>query len=80
MLRFHHDTHLDEFERMVRMLADHLFGAYSADQIMGYVSVEPEGNAVDRPGLLDGAVGVALVLAACSSDRVPTWDRMFLLS
>jgi hypothetical protein len=35
---------------------------------------------VDRPGLLDGAPGAALVLLAAATDVEPAWDRVFLLS
>ncbi len=33
-----------------------------------------------RPGLMNGAAGVALALAAASSRTEPTWDRLLLLS
>jgi hypothetical protein len=35
---------------------------------------------VDRPGVLDGAAGVAMVLLAAAVDVEPDWDRLFLLA
>jgi lantibiotic modifying enzyme len=34
----------------------------------------------NRPGVLEGAAGVALVLLAASTPVEPVWDRMFLIS
>jgi hypothetical protein len=31
-------------------------------------------------GLLEGAAGIALVLAAATTSLEPVWDRMFLVS
>ena len=38
------------------------------------------GTAPTRPGLLDGAAGVILVLLAAAIDDAPVWNQMLLLS
>ena len=57
---------------------DLLLAAYGPDSLLGFRSVEPGGNLVDQPGLLDGAAGVALISFGPPSSS-PAWDRMFLL-
>jgi len=44
------------------------------------LSVGGESLHVANPSLLDGAIGVALVLLAAVSPTEPEWDRMFLMS
>jgi lantibiotic biosynthesis protein len=79
-LRFAHDTGLPVFDAAARALLDQLLAAYRPESPLGYVSLEPGGNPVDRPGLLDGSAGVAMVLLAAASDVAPGWDRLFLLA
>ncbi|MEV0390023.1 lanthionine synthetase C family protein [Nonomuraea sp. NPDC050643] len=78
VLRFAHDTGL--FRQAVTELVDELLAAYQPERPLGYASLEPQGNSVDRAGVLDGAAGVVLVLLAAATDVEPTWDRLFLLS
>jgi len=80
MLRFAHDTGLPQFAEAVQSLSDQLLSLYEPDTLLGYYNLEPGGNRVDQPGLLDGAPGVALVLLAASTPVEPSWDRLFLLS
>ena len=79
-LRFAHDTGAAIFHDAAADLVDQILAAYDPDRLLGFCSIEPAGNPVDQPGLLDGAPGVALVLLAASSDIEPTWDRLFLLA
>lgn len=79
-LRFAHDTGLPIFSDSATALTEQLLSLYDPERALGFCSIEPGGNLVDQPGLLDGAPGVALVLLAASSDVKPTWDRLFLLS
>ena len=79
-LRFAHDTGLPVFADAGQALTEQLLGLYAPERILGFASIEPGGNRVDQPGLLDGAPGVALVLLAATSDAEPVWDRMFLLA
>jgi hypothetical protein len=79
-VRFAHDTRLPAFSAAATELVDGLLAAYEPDRPLGYASIEPGPNPVDRPGLLDGAPGVALALLAAATDTEPTWDRLFLLS
>jgi hypothetical protein len=79
-LRFSHDTGLPVFAQAASELTDQLLSLYDPERALGFCSIEPGGNLVDQPGLLDGAPGVALVLLAASSNVEPTWDRLFLLS
>lgn len=80
VLRFAHDTGLPVFAEAAAELVDELLAAYEPDRLLGYASLEPAGNRVDRAGLLDGAPGIAMVLLAAATDVEPTWDRLFLLS
>jgi hypothetical protein len=79
-LRFAHDTGLAVFADATRTLVEQLLAAYRPDRPLGYYSLEPGDNPVDRPGVLDGASGVAMVLLAAATDTEPSWDRLFLLS
>ncbi|MER7540113.1 lanthionine synthetase C family protein [Streptomyces sp. NPDC097704] len=80
VLRFAHDTRLPFLTGAAEQLVSQLLAAYAPDRPVGYASLEPGDNPVDRVGLLDGAAGVALVLLAAATDAEPTWDRLFLLS
>lgn len=79
-LRFANDTGLPLFAEAAQTLGEQLLSLYEPDSLLGYCSLEPGGQRVDQPGLLDGAPGVALVLLAAATDVEPTWDRLFLLS
>ncbi|HEY2592662.1 MAG TPA: lanthionine synthetase C family protein [Chloroflexota bacterium] len=79
-LRFAQESRLPALRDDVDALADALVNAYQPERTVGYVSLEPGDNQVDRPGVLDGAAGVAMVLLAAATDIEPTWDRVFLLS
>jgi hypothetical protein len=80
VLRFANDTGLAVLTDGANQLVDQLLAAYEPERPLGYASLEPGGNPVDRCGLLDGASGVALVLLAAATDTEPRWDRLFLLS
>ena len=79
-LRFAQDTELPQFTEAAHALGEQLLSLYDPDTLLGYYSLEPGGNRVDQPGLLDGVPGVVLVLLAASTNVEPTWDRLFVLS
>jgi hypothetical protein len=79
-LRFACDTGLPLFAEAARTLSTQLLALYDPDSLLGYYSLEPGGQRVDQPGLLDGAPGVVLVLLAAAMDAEPIWDRLFLLA
>jgi lantibiotic biosynthesis protein len=79
-LRFARDTGLPSFAEAASTLSEQLLSLYDPDSLLGYYSLEPGGQRVDQPGLLDGAPGVVLVLLAAATDVEPTWDRLFLLA
>jgi lantibiotic biosynthesis protein len=79
-LRFANDTGLPLFAEATENLSEQLLSLYDPGSLLGYYSLEPGGQRVDQPGLLDGAPGVVLVLLAAATDVDPTWDRLFLLS
>jgi lantibiotic biosynthesis protein len=79
-LRFAYDTGLPLFTEAASALCDQLLSLYDPDRSLGFCCIEPGGNLIDKPDLLDGAPGVVLVLLAASTDVEPTWDRLFLLS
>jgi hypothetical protein len=79
-LRFAHDTGSALFADAATALCEQLLTLYEPDRMLGFCAIEPGGNRVEQPGLLDGAPGVVLVLLAASTYVEPTWDRLFLLS
>jgi class I lanthipeptide synthase len=80
VVRFANDTGLSTFSDAAAELVDELLAAYETDRPLGFASIEPGSNPVDRAGLLDGAPGVAMALLAAATDIEPNWDRLFLLS
>jgi hypothetical protein len=80
VLRFAHDTGFATIQAGATALAGQLLSLYEPESLLGFRSIELEGNRVDQPGLLDGAPGVALVLIAAAGNVEPGWDRIFLLS
>jgi lantibiotic biosynthesis protein len=79
-LRFAHDTGLPLFADAACALHRQMIDAYEPESTWGYRNLEPNGDLVDRPGVLDGAAGVALVLLAAATSTEPLWDSVFLLS
>ena len=79
-LRFLHDTPTPTLVQGARALVGQLTSAYEPSSMFGFRSIDPDGGRIDRPGLLDGAAAVALVLLAAACHEEPTWDRFFLLS
>jgi hypothetical protein len=79
-LRFAVDTGDDELAAVVRCEVERLVAWRSPGSRFGYRQTDRDGGDPDRPGLLDGAAGVALVLAAAATRVEPTWDRALLLS
>ncbi|MFD1545825.1 lanthionine synthetase C family protein [Nonomuraea guangzhouensis] len=78
--RFAHDTGDPMFGQAAADLTEQILRLYQPDLPLGFSDLEPGGNRVDQPGLLDGAPGVALALLAAATDVPPAWDRLFLLS
>jgi hypothetical protein len=79
-LRFAQDTGLALFPEQAVALADQLLSSYDERHPFGFAAIDPDGSSVDRPGVLDGAAGVAMVLLAACTDAEPRWDRCFLLA
>ena len=79
-LRFAQNSGLSHFTEAARALGEQLLALYDPQRLLGYYSLEPGGNHVDQPGLLDGVPGVGMVLLAGATGVVPNWDRLFLLS
>jgi lantibiotic modifying enzyme len=80
-LRFAQDTAgLPLFVDAAHALTEQLLSEFDSARPAGFACIEPAGNRVDQPGLLDGAAGVAVTLLAAASDVDPAWDRLFLLS
>jgi len=79
-MRFANDTGLPDLRAAAEDMLERLLAHYSEDAPLGYRDHDFDIGLVDRHGLLDGAAGVALVLLAASSNQVPDWDRIFILS
>jgi lantibiotic biosynthesis protein len=56
-LRFARDTKLPLFAEAAETLTEQLLSLYDPDSLLGYYSLEPGGQRLDQPGLLDGAPG-----------------------
>ncbi|WP_081593990.1 lanthionine synthetase C family protein [Nocardia brasiliensis] len=78
MLRFAHDTGDPRFARAAVELTDRLLARYDPAHRFGFRCAGE--LPADRPGLLDGAAGIALALLAASTGEMPDWDRMLLLA
>ena len=79
-MRFAAETPSPALDDAVAALLERLAGAYSSAAIFGFRAHDAGSGPADRPGLLDGAAGAALVLHAVTSEHDPSWDRLFLLS
>ncbi|KOV62008.1 hypothetical protein ADK64_26795 [Streptomyces sp. MMG1121] len=55
-----------------------IMGQYDPRKPFGFSDFHPLTGPVDSPGLLEGAAGVALVLASLTRDVSPDWERIFL--
>ncbi|WP_280447077.1 lanthionine synthetase C family protein [Nocardia brasiliensis] len=77
-LRFAHDTGDPRFDRAAVELTDRLLAGYDPAHRFGFRCAGE--LPADRPGLLDGAAGIALALLAASTGAAPDWDRMLLLA
>ena len=79
-LRFAHDTEMIMFDRAAQDLTDQVLAQVDPGRPMAVATIEPGGNLVDQPGLLDGATGVCLVLLGAATEVEPAWDRIFGLA
>jgi hypothetical protein len=79
-LRFAHETAAESFRAGAQRLVCQLLDLYEPDAPLGYRSLEAGGGRADRPGLLEGAPAVAMVLLAAVLPEPPDWDRLFVLS
>lgn len=79
-LRLANETALPEFFDAANGALERLLALFTEDSVFGYRDYDRESGLVDRPGLLEGAAGVALVLLAAACNQEPEWDRLFLLS
>lgn len=79
-LRFARDTRLGVFSSQAVALTDQLLALHDERRAFGFAALDPDGSSADRPGMLDGAAGVSMVLLAACTDAEPRWDRCFLLA
>jgi hypothetical protein len=71
-----HDPLLTEYtESCLRSV----MGQYDPQKPFGFSDFHPLTGPVDNPGLLEGAAGVALVLASLAGGVSPDWERLFLI-
>jgi hypothetical protein len=68
------------FARAATAMAARLLDRFDPATPLGYRDLEAGGRAVDQPGLLTGAPGVALALLGATSPTEPAWGRLFLLA
>jgi hypothetical protein len=68
------------FGRAAAAMAARLLDRFDPAAPLGYRDLEAGGRAVDQPGLLTGAPGVALALLGATAPAEPAWGRLFLLA
>lgn len=69
----------DELRLRTGELIDEVVGHYDPNLTFGFQDIENQGNAVDNPGLLNGAAGVSLALLTVADIAPRHWLRLFLL-
>lgn len=79
VLHFHADTGQPVFARAAADLVDRILDQFDPTLLLGFRDVETDGTAVDSPGLLSGAAGVALALTAAARGVDQRWTRLFAL-
>ncbi|QBD82872.1 lanthionine synthetase [Ktedonosporobacter rubrisoli] len=79
-LRFAHETNSTIVHQHIPRLTSQILNEFNPCHPAGFRDLEQEDNWVDDPGLLTGAVGVALTLLAASTSIEPTWHRIFLIA
>lgn len=67
-----------ELQELRDRLLERLLGMYSEEAAFGYFD-SLEKHSRHNPGLLEGAVGILLVLLSLLHEEEPEWDRVFLL-
>jgi class I lanthipeptide synthase len=78
--RFALETRLPDLATGTLALTEQLLQAYEVDSILGFRGMDPDARRIDNAGLLDGAAGVALVLATVSESSPAAWERLFLIA
>lgn len=79
-VRFARDTGDPSLRQAAELLTAEIMGSYVPDAPLHFQDVEFTRERVDRPGMLEGACGVALALSFAISPMEPTWDALLLLS
>lgn len=79
-LRFARDGAGTSFSAAAQELTGQLLAAHEPASRFGYRDLKPSGVRIDKPGLLEGAAGVALVLLGAATSAEPVWDRILMLS
>lgn len=80
--RLYQETEIPRFADAARTWFDQTL-AYRAEGrgVAGFLSRSmPDEEAYPEPGIVYGAAGIAMALAAAASDVEPSWDAMFALS
>lgn len=86
LIRMYKDTNDDIFKEPIGYLACEIIKQYDNSLAFGYHDIEPNSGIankkqyVNKPGLLEGAIGVALSLMSLKRTSEPTWDSAFLIS
>lgn len=78
--RFATDTQSPLFQEECEKLTRQVLDSFQPDSMLGFRNLEYSNHPTDQPGLLDGAAGVAIVLATVATGVEPAWDRAFLLA
>jgi len=79
-MRFANDAPEKDWHTAIEEVLTELLDAQEPDAYLPFRDLEPSGARIERPGLLEGACGIALTLAAATSAVPPIWDAAMLLS
>lgn len=80
LVRFYNECPDNLIAEGMEKVFDRIFEHYQEATLLGFADSGQVGYQINDISLLNGAVGVALVLYSISSDLEPRWDRLLALS
>lgn len=78
-LRFANECDSALIRESIPALVERVLNHYNPDFVLGFRNMD-QGIAVDHPGWLTGAPGIAMALLAASTPLIPAWDRVLLIA
>lgn len=79
-MRFANESGNTLIYQHIPLLVQQILEKFHSDFPFGFRDEMWNGTYVDDPGILTGAMGVALTLLAATTSTAPSWDRAFLIA